>query len=76
MNRLPWDDLKVAFDCNGEKVWDIDKTKLPEGWELVETDCSGARCVAIFRVEGTLSVSDALQVKSLIKKTEMRRRSK
>lgn len=54
---LPWSDMKLAFPCdNPERLWraiENGKATLPEGWQLVETDCSGARCVAIFRVEET-----------------------
>lgn len=52
---LPWSDMKVAFGCdNPERLWralENGKVALPDGWSLVETDCSGARCVAVFRIE-------------------------
>lgn len=67
MNSLrqdaPWCDCKVAFPID-----DVDATwnafgpgtgySLPDGWELVETDASGARVVAIFRVAGVPSAED------------------
>ncbi len=54
--QVPWSDCKVAFGCDDEDaVWmasDCGRLSLPPGWSLTETDCSGARCVVIFRVEG------------------------
>lgn len=51
---LPWTDMKIAFPCpNPERLWravDAGKAVFPNGIELNETDCSGANCVAIFRV--------------------------
>lgn len=55
--KLPWTDMKVAFSINNdEKIWDAwnygkGKMKLPNGWELIETDSSGARIVVIFRID-------------------------
>jgi hypothetical protein len=58
----PWGDLKVAFACDDpDALWAADaaqKLPLPEGWALNETDCSGARCVAIFRVDVLPTVAD------------------
>lgn len=71
--EMPWGDLKVAFDLdNDEALWaahDAKSLTLPDGWRLVETDCSGARCVAIFRVEGVLpTVIDGEEVRAAIQK--------
>lgn len=64
---MPWTDCKVAFGVDDEsKLWrahDAGKLKLPNGWELVETDCSGARCVAVFRVAGIPKIADGEKVK-------------
>lgn len=64
---MPWDDCKLAFGVDDEtKLWrayDGGKLKLPTGWELVETDCSGARCVAVFRVSGMPKIAAAEEVK-------------
>lgn len=53
---LPWSDCKVAFGIKDpENAWLLHrnpfKTMLPDGWSLDETDCSGARCVVVFRVD-------------------------
>ena len=69
--NIPWDDCKVAFRYNGQTdiddIWDaIPKESLPNGWELNETDCSGARCVVIFRVNGTLNATDGQSVRELL----------
>ena len=57
-----WDDMKLAFSVDDtEAVWEALGLNgsmlhmLPYGWSLVETDSSGARCVAVFRVEGSIS---------------------
>lgn len=57
--ETPWSDCKVAYGVdNDEALWaayEGGTLKLPHGWKLNETDASGARCVAIFRVEGNLN---------------------
>lgn len=60
-DELPWDDLKVAFGvADDEAVWNwLDGGRLPIGWTLCETDGSGARCVAVFRVEGRMPTREA-----------------
>lgn len=54
---LPWSDMKIAFGCNNpDRLWtavDNSKAVFPHNWKLIETDCAGARCVAIFRVQMT-----------------------
>lgn len=69
---LSWDDLKVAFGCeNPERLWrsqEADKLSLPAGWELCETDCAGARCVAVFRVEVLPTVADGYKVKAQLRR--------
>lgn len=69
----PWDDLKLAFgydDASGlSQWWGLDGRcdgELPEGWELVETDSSGARHVAVFRVEGDFRQDDARAVQKIM----------
>lgn len=58
----PWSDLKVAFDLeDDDALWvayDADELALPDGWELCETDCSGARSVAVFRVDHAPSIAE------------------
>lgn len=61
MTDLPWDDMKVAFSVDdADAVWD--HNDWPEGWEMVETDSSGARVVAIFRVSGMIREEDGVTV--------------
>lgn len=57
--NTPWDGCKVAFGVEDDepvwRAWEPGKRprfKLPTGWSLCQTDCSGARCVAVFLVEG------------------------
>lgn len=63
----PWSDCKVAFgyDGNDDKLFarDAKRPLWPEGWTLVETDASGARCVAVFRVTVPLREVDGLAVR-------------
>lgn len=71
--ELPWSDLKVVFDLDFDPdvLWaarDSDKLDLPSGWKLKATDCSGARCVAIFRVEGVPSLADGEAVAAAIER--------
>jgi len=57
----PWGDCKVAFDVEDHNaLWDAEDRgglNLPRGWKLNETDTSGARAVAVFRVEGVPTVA-------------------
>lgn len=68
----PWEDLKVAFSFDGdeEALWALcghsGAKGLPPGWSLNETDSSGARKVAVFRVEGALLLGDARTVKAAL----------
>jgi hypothetical protein len=77
MTNLPWGDLKVAFPCgpNADRLWrahEAGKVAYPTGWELCETDASGARLVAVFRVSGAVpTVEDGIRVRA-----ELRRWSK
>lgn len=62
----PWDCCKVAFGINDpDKVWGAELS-LPPGWRLVETDGTGARYVAIFRVEGTPTPEDGAAVRKTL----------
>ncbi len=67
--QAAWSDCKVAFDCDEEALWvawDAGKLQLPAGWSLNETDASGARCVAIFRVEVLPTYADGKVVQEVI----------
>lgn len=70
---MPWDDLKVAFGFDGDEegLWAAfgpgGTGTLPAGWSLNETDSSGARKVAVFRIEGPLVLDDARAVSGAIK---------
>jgi hypothetical protein len=71
----PWDDLKVAFGIDDLERFEelmeetVDgKGLLPVGWSLCETDGTGARYVAIFRVEGMPSARDGEAVAELLKR--------
>lgn len=70
MNDTPWNDCKVAYDFNDadiDAVWDlIIDDDLPDGWHLNETDCTGARYVVIFQIDGTPTVEDGKTVKQLL----------
>ncbi|WP_375292110.1 hypothetical protein [Sphingomonas melonis] len=72
MAALPWGDLKVAFGIdNPERMWrakEAGKLELPEGWSMVETDCSGARCVVVFRVEVLPTVEDGRAAKAQVRR--------
>lgn len=73
---LPWVGLKIAYGCDDdEALWaahDNDSLVLPAGWSLNETDCSGARCVAVFLVETLPSIEDGEKVLAAIAKAEGR----
>lgn len=70
--NLPWNDLKVAYGVNNpERLWKAEqagKTKFPAGWEFNETDGSGARFVAIFRVDVLPTVEDGRKVKAELRR--------
>ncbi|MBN7759744.1 hypothetical protein JYP52_01230 [Nitratireductor aquibiodomus] len=70
VDDLPWTDLKVAFDVVSDSAfWDAyvaGDLQLPDGWEINETDCSGARCVAVFRVNRLPTTSDGRAVADLL----------
>jgi len=72
--NFPWDDCKIAFNIDDpDTVWQLFNGTpcllLPMGWELVETDSSGARAVAIFRVMGLPTVTDGEKVKAILRNT-------
>lgn len=71
-NSIPWSDCKVSFPINDDDaLWmraDVNMLNLPYGWELVETDGSGGRIVAIFRVSNDLTIDSGNKVL-----TELRR---
>lgn len=68
----PWTDLKVAYDLNNpDRFWrayERGDVGLPTGWELDETDCSGARCVAVFRVSVMPTIEDGRAVAAQIRR--------
>lgn len=68
---LPWTDCKVAFDVSYDRLdalWDAtDDIEWPHGWKFIETDGSGARAVAIFRVEFMLTEAAGQRVAELLK---------
>jgi hypothetical protein len=81
MPDTPWADCKVAYGVDDEAAlwrW-YDRTKaaeLPAGWSLDETDCSGARCVVVFRVEGLPAVEDGKAVARIVRRVgRLRRRA-
>lgn len=65
---IPWDDCKIAFGVTAdvEDVWNIKPESLPSGWTLNETDSSGARLVAVFRVEGIPTAEDGTKVAAIL----------
>ncbi|AFU87886.1 hypothetical protein CcrColossus_gp016 [Caulobacter phage CcrColossus] len=70
--RLPWSDLKVAYGLdNPDRFWralDAGKLDLPAGWTVNETDCSGCRCVVVFRVETLPTVEDGRKVAKIVRR--------
>ncbi|WP_148316751.1 hypothetical protein [Achromobacter xylosoxidans] len=66
----PWSDCKVAYSIDDDDAlwtaWESGKLQLPKGWALNETDCSGARVVAIFRVDSMPTIADGLAVRAAI----------
>ena len=72
--ETPWDDCKVAYGIWNEEISDrfypdVDGL-LPTGWELDETDRTGARCVIVFRVNGIPKEDDGNAVRSLLEKLD------
>ena len=72
-DEMPWDDLKVAFSIKDEEAYgawlnetDQGNDFLPASWELDEIDCSGARCVTVFRVGGMITREDGETVLALL----------
>lgn len=72
--ETPWDDCKVAFgvdDDAGLWRWSekaAPKASLPTGWAFDGTDGSGARLVAIFRVDGIPAASDGNRVLAFLRR--------
>lgn len=69
--ETPWMQCKVGFmvDCSDEAVWlwlDRNPIGFPMAWELIETDNSGARTVAVFDVDGVPSIEDGKKVKAIL----------
>lgn len=62
-----WCDLKIAFDVNDdEAIWDAPDDCWPAGWELNQTDASGARVVAVFRVDHLPTEDEARAVANIL----------
>jgi hypothetical protein len=72
MSELPWCDCKVAYGIEEEEplwAWHDKynyKPPLPTGWSLCETDGSGGRMVAIFRIEGEPRREDGDRVAQIL----------
>lgn len=75
MSKTPWDDCKVAFGVDDGDPFD-DSTifenlcagrGLPRGWVLDEVDGTGARWVAVFRVDGVPSPSSGKRVRATLR---------
>lgn len=67
----PWDDCKVAFFVDpphGNVLWDF--VGWPPGWEVNAVDCSGARCVVVFRVSGFATRLAGRRVRQLLRQIE------
>lgn len=71
---LPWCGLKVAFGITDDdalwKARDSGALHLPDGWELNETDASGARVVAVFCVKRVPTIEDGEAVLAALKAQE------
>lgn len=68
-----WCDLKVAFDAESDDaLWDAPEAVWPSGWELSETDSSGARLVAVFRVDHLPTSDETRAVAAAIRSIESR----
>ena len=76
LEELPWSDLKVAFDWNPPATDDYDdflglgllmQQAWPEGWEINKVDGAGARCVAVFRVDGMPSLAAGQAVEAQLR---------
>lgn len=70
--KTPWCDCKVAFEIDEDGLlWrraQAETLPLPGGWSLCETDSSGARLVAVFRVEGVPRAEDGRVVMSMLRR--------
>ena len=69
--QAPWDDLKVGFAvADTDALWaasDSEQLSLPAGWKLWATNGSGARDVAIFRVDHAPTWVEGLAVQAAIR---------
>lgn len=76
MADMLWDDLKIAFAIDDPDPLDVvlcpwklkRPHKLPVGWTLCEINGSGARWVAVFRVQVMPSTSDAEKIIRLLQR--------
>ena len=71
VGQIPRSDCKVSYTIsNKELLWTVVKNgsfQFPKGWSLFETDLTGAREVAVFRVEGPFTFEDAKSVENELK---------
>lgn len=71
--EFPWSDCKVAYSVEEDAaLWEWNDQHnyappLPHGWSLCETDGSGARMVAVFRIEGELRREDGERVATILR---------
>jgi len=66
-----WYALKIAFFINNdEELWKLPASTWLEGWELSETDSSGARMVAVFDVDHLPTADETKQIAARIRKAE------
>lgn len=67
--EFPWGDCKVVFDIeDDDSLWeDHPHIDWPRGWSLCETDGTGARLVAVFRVEVLPTIADGQRVLDLLR---------
>lgn len=72
--EAPWDDCKVAFGIDEDRLlWRRSDdgrlaADLPAGWSLTEIDGAGARLVAVFRIEGVPTAEDGKKVLLMLRR--------
>lgn len=66
---VPWSDCKVVFDIDEEDVALADRWQrgaLPDGWTFLGTDGTGARRLALFRVDKAPTARDGERVLAML----------
>lgn len=72
--EVPWGDCKVAFEIEEDRVlWQRHDdgrlaADLPAGWALCGVDGTGARSVAVFRIDGVPTAEDGKKVLSMLRR--------